>query len=280
MNTAFPSRSTRVVSGVLWLLWLGCLATGFLPNGWRWNGFSPLHPWLVSSVVLVAAGWWHCLRSSSHAGRWFAGLVAAGMTCGCGGDCSSLLAGKVSEIARLLLVMGLFGLGHVGYISACFVAQRSLKLRLTPLWFATVAFWLAVGVATWAFIVAPTSRPLDIRLAGLGYTLFLASCAGCMWGLATLNRRFFWMALGAALFLASDAVLAAEIYRGGTSFLTNLSWVCEGLDFSGIIGGSRLCWIAYGPGQMLLVFGAASGLHAFERQQSTPPQTNLPQKTA
>jgi hypothetical protein len=48
------------------------------------------------------------------------------------------------------------------------------------------------------------------------------------------------LALGAALFLLSDLILAGELFRG---------WRRPGLD---------VVWLTYGPAQMLIVYSARS----------------------
>jgi hypothetical protein len=60
--------------------------------------------------------------------------------------------------------------------------------------------------------------------------------------LAWLDRRFIAVAIGAALFLFSDAVIAWEMFQGSTPVLR------------------FLVWATYGPGQMLIVCGFAHAL--------------------
>jgi uncharacterized membrane protein YhhN len=70
----------------------------------------------------------------------------------------------------------------------------------------------------------------------LGYTLLLAGTAGVTAGVALQERRLFPLALGAALFLTSDLILAFELFRGPFAYDT------------------ACVWLTYGPGQMLIVF--------------------------
>ena len=59
-----------------------------------------------------------------------------------------------------------------------------------------------------------------------------------MTALAISDRRLTPMAVGAALFLLSDLLLAVWIFH---------DWVFRPFD---------LVWLSYGPGQMLIVYGA------------------------
>jgi hypothetical protein len=75
----------------------------------------------------------------------------------------------------------------------------------------------------------------------LPYALLLASTAGLATGLALQSTYFVPLAIGAALFLLSDLILAGELFSG--------------LQFP-LIGD--VIWLTYGPGQALIVY--ASGV--------------------
>ena len=75
---------------------------------------------------------------------------------------------------------------------------------------------------------ASTSNPDNRFMTGLFMT-----------GLALLDRRFVWMAVGAVLFLASDWFLTIKLLQGNPYDVGDA------------------CWITHGIGELLIVFGAA-----------------------
>jgi hypothetical protein len=80
-------------------------------------------------------------------------------------------------------------------------------------------------------------------MAALLYALLLAGTAGVATGLALQTPAFIPVAVGAALFLASDLILAGELFNG--------------LSFP-LIGD--VVWLTYGPAQALIVYGTALAL--------------------
>jgi hypothetical protein len=84
-----------------------------------------------------------------------------------------------------------------------------------------------------------------LRLAALPYALLLAGTTGIATGLAVQDSSLIPVALGAALFLASDLILAGELFNG--------------LSFP-LIGD--VVWLTYGPAQALIVYGMAVALLA------------------
>jgi hypothetical protein len=79
--------------------------------------------------------------------------------------------------------------------------------------------------------------PTLLHWAALPYALLLASTAGFATGLALQDSTFLLLALGAALFLLSDLILAAQLFNH--------------LQFP-LIGD--VIWLTYGPAQMLIVY--------------------------
>jgi len=71
----------------------------------------------------------------------------------------------------------------------------------------------------------------------------LASTAGLAAGLAVQSSAFLPAALGGALFLASDLILAGQLFNG--------------LSFP-LIGD--VIWLTYGPAQALLVYGGDAAI--------------------
>ena len=115
---------------------------------------------------------------------------------------------------------------------------------LTAHWGALLA-WLIFGAAGWYFVVFRAQKPTALHWAALPYALLLAATAGLATGLALWNGVFVLMALGAALFLLSDLLLAAQLFNG--------------LHFK-LIGD--VIWALYGPGQMLIVYAIHGALLA------------------
>lgn len=106
----------------------------------------------------------------------------------------------------------------------------------------SVASWWAVGALGWWVIVAKGANEALSALVwpALGYTLLLSATAGISMAAALGDRSLRMLALGAALFLLSDLVLAVEIFRGAFPQDT------------------LVVWVLYGTGQALIVFTAAT----------------------
>jgi len=74
------------------------------------------------------------------------------------------------------------------------------------------------------------------------YTLFLSTATAMMATVGWVERRFLAVGIGGLLFLLSDAFLAVRLFQN---------------NWHGI---GDLCWITYGIGQMLIVYGVVVGL--------------------
>ena len=191
---------------------------------------------LASSAILVIAAWsWYLLttQDTPHVAE-FALLVALGMTFGFLGDL--LLAEALPLKQGFLAGIGAFAVGHVAYIAAI--------LSVTPhvQWIAE-GIALLIGLAGWYLVVfrSPDAGPL--RWAALPYALLLATTAGLAAGLATQAGAFVPLAVGAALFLLSDLLVAGERFGG--------------LRFPHV---RDAIWLTYGPAQMLIVYAVNSAL--------------------
>lgn len=191
---------------------------------------------MASSFVLVTAAWgWYLVGNYANTGV-SVFLVAAGMTLGFIGD---LFMARLLPIKEFVLGgIGSFGLGHVAYIIASVLAGNQLGLPVH--WGALVGWWL-VGTVGWYVVVYRGAKERTIlHIAALPYALLLASTAGLATGLALQADVFVPLALGSALFLLSDLLLAAQLFNG--------------LHFRFI---GDIVWLLYGPGQMLIVYGFA-----------------------
>jgi hypothetical protein len=103
--------------------------------------------------------------------------------------------------------------------------------------------WLLIGLFGWYFIVFRSHKPTILHWAALPYSLLLASTAGFATGLALQDSTFITLAIGAALFLLSDLILAAQLFNK--------------FHFP-LIGD--VIWLTYGPAQMLIVYTLGSAL--------------------
>ena len=187
---------------------------------------------MASSAVLVVAAWSWWLAGVQEPG--VALLIAVGMSLGFLGDL--FMAGLLPASPRVLWGMGAFGLGHVAYIAAFLRLANVLGLTANgPRVIAWLA-WLLIGALGWYFVVFRGQQATALHWAALPYALLLASTAGFATGLALQARTFIPLALGGALFLTSDLILAAQLFNG--------------LSFA-LIGS--VIWLTYGPAQALIV---------------------------
>lgn len=193
---------------------------------------------LASSAILVAAAWsWYLVARATPGVATFALLVPLGMTLGFVGDL--LLAGAIPIQQGFLAGMAAFALGHLFYIAAI--------LSQTPhVQWAVEGAALLVGLAGWYAVVFRGGKDMVIlRWAALPYALLLATTAGVAVGLAMQTPAFLPLALGAALFLLSDLLVAGE--RFGRMGFPHI--------------GDAI-WLTYGPAQMLIVYAVNSALIA------------------
>jgi len=193
-----------------------------------------------SSLALVALAWWFYLNQSGPEFASYRLLIAVGMTLGFLGDL--FMARLIPVRDHVIGGIAAFGLGHVAYIAALIWIGDRLGYDAFAPRLGAWAAWLAVGVVGWYVVVysrAPVRSP--IHLAALPYALLLASTAGFATGLAVQQIAFAPLALGTALFLLSDLILAAQLFAG--------------LHFTSI---GDMIWLTYGPAQMLIVTSVAA----------------------
>ncbi len=253
-----PRGWWRIVLIGLWLLWAALLFGGFLLGSSADDPTHRMPTWarMGSSAALVLAAWaWFVLARGRRAGgngnegeagrrgdhdrdrdtRGFALLVALGMTAGFAGDL--ILAEFLPGGENVLAGIAAFGLGHVLYITAIlrWAGRRGLDDARTR--WAAFAVWWVVGAVAWYLVVFRGQEATALHWAALPYALLLAGTCGAATGLAAQARAFVLMAVGTALFLASDLILAAQLFND--------------VDFR-LIGD--VIWLTYGPGQMLIVY--------------------------
>jgi len=226
----------------LWILWALALFGGFLigkPDAKNEHRI-PRPARMTASALLVIAAWVSAFAaggvSFDHLTTW----AALGMTMGFVGDL--LMADLILHGEnRVLGGMAAFGLGHVLYIVGIltFIDMAALyvvDIIAVPLMF----FWLGVAIVGWYRAVWRGSEKTLLHRIALGYALLLASTAAAASAAMTGAAFMLVVTLGAGLFLLSDLILAAQLFRGA--------------HFKRI---GDVIWFAYSPGQMLIVYGVA-----------------------
>ena len=222
----------------LLLIWALLLLGSFVANWPSPEKRLPLATGLrmASSATLALAAWsWYLLaRDVSHVAM-FAFIIAVGMSFGILGDL--LLAHLLPLQQSFLTGTAAFAAGHIAYIAPI--------LSLTPhVQWAIEGGALLVGLAGWHLAVFRGGKASGLlRWAALPYALLLATTVGVAAGLAIQTPQFVTLAIGAALFLVSDLLVAGEQF-GQQRF-----------PHSG-----EAVWLTYGPAQMLIVYAVNSAL--------------------
>jgi uncharacterized membrane protein YhhN len=191
---------------------------------------------MASSLTLVIAAWsWHLVSRDTSANT-YSLLIAVGMTLGFMGDLfmAELLPGRDHIMGGITA----FGLGHIAYISAFLGLEQydSPSAR----WGALIG-WFLIGGVGWYGVVYRGQKVTPLHYAALPYALLLSSTAGFATALALQNPAFITLAIGAALFLLSDLILAAQLFNNLRFYLI-----------------SDVVWLTYGPAQMLIVYSVAA----------------------
>jgi YhhN-like protein len=221
----------------LLLLWAAFLFGGSLFGKLHAQGTRRMPTWtrLASSMTLLLAAWSWYLFTQDTSLSTFSLLIAIGMSLGCIGDL--LLAELFPFPQPVLGGMAAFGLGHIAYIAALLLVGNQLHLTAPAARFGAWSAWVLIGLLGWYFLVLRGHTPTLLHWAALPYALLLASTAGFATSLALQDSTFLLLALGAALFLLSDLILAAQLFNN--------------LQFP-LIGD--VIWLTYGPAQMLIVY--------------------------
>ena len=238
---------------LIWLIWAALLFGGFAFGEINSAETRQMPTWtrMGSSLALVAAGWlWFALASSGPA-RMFSLLVAVGMSLGCLGD--FFMANLILADDQLSTLGGMasFGIGHLAYIVGFLVFGNQVGLNAPAARWGSWLAWMLFGVVGWYVVVfRGAAVPTPLHWAALPYSLLLASTAGFATGLAVQNREFTWLAVGAALFLLSDLILAGQMFNKAHFRLIN-----------------DVVWLTYGPGQMLIVYSCGKAAAVSPRSQ-------------
>ncbi len=222
-----------IALGAVW----GALLLGSLCPGWREGQHAALR--LASSGVLVLAAWGWVAAAAGQAWTAYALPIAVGMSFGFVGD---LFMAKVLPVRDSTLAgMGAFALNHAAYWVGFILLVAVLGIAWWPWMALALAAWMLVGTLVWRMTAGATAG--SMRWPALVYTLLLAGTAGLGLGLALAAPRLALLAVGGALFLISDALIALRLFRG--------------LEHPRL---SDAIWMTYGPGQMLIVYGLAAGI--------------------
>lgn len=186
-----------------------------------------------ATLVLAALLWWSAARETALSPT--AGLVFWGMICSFAGD---LLMARVIRLPHYPIPgMVAFGATHVLYIVAYALAGSALGLGRWSIWTATVTAEVVVAAVLWRTLISsPTSSPI-LNYGALAYALLLGAMSGSATSLAVHHPRFATLAVGALLFLVSDALLGNRLLRDNNWFL---------------VGDA--VWALYIAGQSLIVF--------------------------
>lgn len=198
-------------------------------------GRMPVWMRLGSSLALVAAAWGLHLLTRESPLQTFSLLIAVGMSLGFVGDMAMARLFPLPEPA--LGGIAAFGLGHIAYILALLTLGDVRSLNDGGVRLLAWGTWLAIGTAGWYVVVfRPAREHTALHWAALIYALLLASTAGVATALALHAGAYLPVAVGAALFLLSDLIIAGELFAG--------------LRFPRI---NDVIWLTYGPAQCLIV---------------------------
>lgn len=220
----------------LLIIWAVALFGGFIFGSESETHRTPTRNRMLSSFALVVAGWsWVGFIDGEI--RPFAIAIALGMTFGFGGDLA--LSGWFGR--SVLRGIALFAVCHICYIVGMVWLMQ--WAGLTNGGIAPLAIWLLIGLVGWYVVVFRGQKPTVLHWAALPYALLLAGTAGVATTLAVQSASFLWLAIGAALFLFSDLVLAGELFAG--------------YKFRSV---GDVIWLTYGPGQMLIVYSVGSAI--------------------
>jgi uncharacterized membrane protein YhhN len=196
---------------------------------------------MASSLTLVIAAWSFTGLYWDTNDRTIALLIAVGMTLGFIGD---LFMSRLLPMRDYVLGgIGAFGLGHIAYIAAQINVGQIYGLFQSGTSWMPFLIWLIVGFVGWYVVVYRTLNRTALHYAALPYTLLLASTAGLATVLASQDPGFTPLAVGTALFLASDLILAARLFNNLHFYLID-----------------DVVWLLYGPAQMLIVYSIGSAV--------------------
>jgi hypothetical protein len=187
-----------------------------------------------SSLVLVVVAWSWVVFTRDFATVTFALLIAAGMTFGFIGDL--FMADLIPVRQSVIGGIAAFGIGHILYIAAFLNLARDENLDSAEIKLGSLAVWWLLGLIAWYLLLFRGQARTAIHWMALGYTLLLSTTAGLACALALQDSRFVLLAIGAALFLLSDLILALRLFANHHFYLID-----------------DVVWLTYGPAQCFIV---------------------------
>jgi hypothetical protein len=225
----------------LYAIWALLLFGGFAFGRTTSDRTRRMPTWtrMGSSLMLAVIAWYWYGATRELPVETYALLIAVGMSCGLLGDL--VLASVIPLVQPVLAGMLAFGLGHGAYLFATVFLGNQFNLHGSLPRFGMLVLWVLIGLAGWYFFVFRGQRPTILHWAALPYALLLASVAGLFTGLALQSVAFVPAAVGAALFLASDLILANQLFNRKSFPLVG-----------------DVIWLTYGPGQALIVASIAA----------------------
>ncbi|GAB4206013.1 MAG: hypothetical protein OHK0022_32630 [Roseiflexaceae bacterium] len=221
-----PSRTARA----LYALASALLLLGLALSSSDGRNRIPRSLRMLSSVLVWLAALALLRAQPSQTRR----LLAGGMGFGLLGDL--IMARLIPLPQHVLFGMLAFGVGHGLYLGA--LAEQGGQAG--PHWrqarqAGLGGGWLA-GLLGWLALIRSPRTPPPLTYGGLVYALLLGSLGGMAAALAASDPSHRRRAGGAGLFLASDILLAAELFRD--------------LRFH---NSGDAVWLSYIAGQMLIV---------------------------
>ena len=229
-------RRAFTIQWILLSLWAAILVAAFAfgkltPDRTRY-AVRPLL--MVTSALLVVMAvlfWWQYRLITSLTS--FSLLLALGMAASFIGDL--IMAEYIPTPQRVIFGILAFGAAHLLYITGYLnIAQ---KLGLNIAWWAVGGGAIVLGIILWAVFARSSQVSAALNYSGLAYTLLICvmTCLAIAVGLGA--PRLWPLPVGAILFLASDAILANQIFRKRNWFLV-----------------SDVIWLLYISGQALIVW--------------------------
>ena len=244
----FPLPYRPPVSVVLYVLFFlelallgGGLAFGKLNREGTGHLPRPLRMCLSTILVIAAFLTWQSGARGTPA-EVYAALLLLGMAACFVGDL--IMAELIPVPNRLIFGMIAFGIGHLFYIVA-FLSLR-LQFGLPSTWsqLGILAAMLAFCLWAWRTYVRKPGGSKAINIGSLVYGLLIGVMTSLAIGLAVQQTRLAPLAVGAALFLASDFVLG--------------NWRVRGHVWKPV---NDAIWTAYACGQLLIVYSVATVLN-------------------
>jgi hypothetical protein len=229
---------------VLLVLWAALLFGGFAFGKLDGTRIRRMPTWtrMASSLALAVATWsWYAFTHESGAAV-LSLPIAIGMTFGFIGD---LFMAQLLPLGSNYVLggIGAFSLGHIAYIAGMIQFGNAHGLDAAGARWGALLAWLLVGVTCWYVVVFRGQKPTALHIAALPYTLLLCGAAGLGTGLALQSPAFVGLAVGTALFVSSDLILAARLFNNLHFYLID-----------------DVVWLTYGPAQMLIVYSVSAAL--------------------